>query len=290
MFKKIIYLIQNLSDRYNRHHITAYSAQMAYFFMLSIFPLLIFIFMIGDKLNVLTALQNNELFFAIPLEFREFLVDFTDQIQSNGSIAILSFSGLGALYAASRAITALQRAMNAVYEINESRPFIYLKILGMFYTLLFTIVMILTLLLPSFALKFYEMIPEYMAHFFALNMIDWWSMMRYGVIAGINVLLFGSIYTILPNQKMHFKEVYYGAIFAFIASMAENIIFSNVVTKLTNYTMLYGSLSVVIVFMLWLYILGIIIMLGAEINAIIWVNKKDKAEMQDEESEVHLMK
>jgi membrane protein len=90
------------------------------------------------------------------------------------------------------------------------------------------------------------------------------------VLAALYILLFGSIYSLLPNKRIRYRDAYYGAIFALVGTVLENIAFSTIVSRLTNYAVLYGSLSVVIVFMIWLYVLGIIIMIGAEINAMIW--------------------
>lgn len=271
--EKILSFIHEIGDRYNRHHITAYSAQMAYFFVLSVFPLTIFIFMIGDRLDILTTMQESELFFTVPYDIRNLLVGFTQQIDVDSSTAVLSFSGLGALYAASRAVLALQRAMNAVYEIDETRPFILTKLWGMLYTFLFVIVIIVTLMLPNFAEDIIAMLPTFTTSGLNLDFINWWQMIRYIILGGVYILLFGSIYSILPNEKIRLRDAYYGAIFAFLASMGENVVFATVVTRVTNYTVLYGSLSVVIVFMLWLYFLGIIIMIGAEINAYVWAKK-----------------
>jgi membrane protein len=270
--------IQDLKRRYQRHNITAFSAQMAYFFMLSIFPMLIFIFMLGARLDVVISLQQNEIFLNIPEEIREFLTGFVGQMQYASGNAVLSVAGIGTLYAASRAVTALQRAMNAVYEIEETRSFIATKLLGMFYTFLLTLVIVMTLLIPNVGYRVFEWLQSFLPFNVDLGLIGLWSLVRMAVLAALYVLLFGSIYSILPNKRIRLRDSYYGAIVALAGTVLENIAFSKIVTKLTNYAVLYGSLSVVIVFMIWLYVLGIIIMIGAEINAMIWARQSPASE------------
>jgi membrane protein len=262
--------IQDLRLRYQRHHITAFSAQMAYFFMLSIFPMLIFVLMVGARLDVVISLQQNEIFLNIPKEIQEFLTGFVNQMKYANGNAVLSVAGVGTLYAASRAVIALQRAMNAVYEIEETRSFIETRLTGMLYTFLLTLMIIITLLMPNIGYRAVEWLQAILPIKLDIGLIGLWSLVRMIVLAALYILLFGSIYSLLPNKRIRYRDAYYGAIFALVGTVLENIAFSTIVSRLTNYAVLYGSLSVVIVFMIWLYVLGIIIMIGAEINAMIW--------------------
>ncbi|GAU77204.1 YihY/virulence factor BrkB family protein [Fusibacter sp. 3D3] len=270
--ERFLYYAEEMSIRYRKHHITAFCAQMAYFFMLSIFPLVIFIFTIISKLNInyndaLYALQQ-----FLPNDISVLITDFIKQsIEMKGN-ALLSISGLMTLYSASRAVNALQRALNSSLDIVETRSFLITKFYGMFYTLMFTLIIVLSLIIPTISGKTILFISQIFKFNINLEFLRSIGFFRNLLLMGIYMLVFGSIYMFLPSQKMSFKETYKGAVFAIVGTIVANLIFSEVVAKLTNYSILYGSLSAVIAFMVWLYIWGIIIIMGAEINAIIKEN------------------
>jgi membrane protein len=133
---------------------------------------------------------------------------------------------------------------------------------------------VLTLLIPNIGYKLLLWIQNNLFVYFNVDLLSFFSWGRNILLLGLYILLFGTIYSKLPNRRIKLKDAYYGAIFALVGTIIENIVFSNIVVKLTDYTVLYGSLSVVIAFMVWLYIWGIIIMTGAEINAMIWERRE----------------
>ncbi len=270
--ERLLYYTEQLSMRYKNHHITAFCAQMAYFFVLSIFPLLIFIFTIISKLNInyndgIYVLQQ-----FLPTNISVMITDFIEEAIKMEGNALLSISGLMTLYSASKAVNALQRALNSSLEIVEAHSFLITKIYGMFYTLMFTIIIVLSLVIPTISKRVILFISDIFKFNIDLGLLSSISLFRNLLLFGIYILVFGSIYMFLPSQKMSFKETYKGAIFAIVGTILANLIFSKVVTKLTDYSILYGSLSAVIAFMIWLYIWGIIIIMGAEINAILKEN------------------
>ncbi len=265
--EKTLFYLEMVQKRYSEHHITAFCAQMAYFFVLSIFPLIIFIFTIISKLNLdyteaLVALQR-----FLPVDVSQIISEFIEKsIHVEGS-AIISISGIFVLYSASRAVNALQRAVNAAYEVQETRNFFTIKLLGMYYTILFTILIVLTLAIPELATRMFHFLNTFLNIDISPDYIQLFSLFRTIILIALYVLVFSSVYVYLPSKKIRFKEGIPGAIFSVIGTFFANVIFSNFVVRSTNYSIIYGSLSVIIAFMVWLYILGMIIMIGAEINA-----------------------
>ncbi|MBF4692770.1 YihY/virulence factor BrkB family protein [Fusibacter ferrireducens] len=270
--ERLLYYAEQLSIRYKNHHITAFCAQMAYFFVLSIFPLIIFIFTIISKLNINYSEAIYVLQQFLPTNISVMITDFIEESIKMEGNALLSISGLMTLYSASRAVNALQRALNSSLEIVEAHSFLITKIYGMFYTLMFTILIVLSLVIPTISKRLILFIGHIFNFNVDLGLLGSIGIFRNLLLLGIYILVFGSIYMFLPSQKMSFKETYKGAIFAIAGTILANLVFSKVVTKLTDYSILYGSLSAVIAFMVWLYIWGIIIIMGAEINAILKEN------------------
>lgn len=265
--KVVVAYINNLLKQSKKHQIAAYSGQMAYFFTLSIFPMLIFFFSIVSRLNINFTVAQEIFTGVLPPQFGSIITEFIQNtIQVKGNVTI-SVSGLVTLYSASRAVGALERAINTAYGVDKKRNFILNKIYGMFYTLLFIIILILSLLVPDMVARVFSWINETLN----LNLSQVWITLFYWIrrllLPLITGLLIASIYTYLPNRKIHLKDTYKGVLFALGASWLANIAFSNIVIELTDYSILYGSLSAIIAFMIWLYAMGTIIMIGAEINA-----------------------
>lgn len=260
-----------------KHQIAAYSGQMAYFFTLSIFPMLIFFFSILSRLNI-NFEKAQELFIDVfPPQISVLIGEFVENtIRVEGNVT-LSVSGLVTLYSASRAVGALQRAIDTAYGVVKKRNFFINKLYGMLYTFSFIIILILSLLIPDMIATVFEWINTGLK----LDISDFWFRLFYWLrtllLPVIFAFLIASIYTYLPNQKIHFKQTYKGVLFALIGSWGANMAFSSIVVELTDYSILYGSLSAIIAFMVWLYAMGTIIMIGAEINALeVNVSKQEK--------------
>ncbi len=270
MIKKLksgILYILILLQRTKKHHMTAFSGQMAYFFALSIFPMMIFIFSVLSKLNLNYAYLYQFLIDVLPSNISSLIVDFTEQSIQSGGTALLSVSGIFMLYSSSRGVGALQRAINAAHGFEERRNFVMSKLYGMFYTLMFIALIVVSLLIPAIGTKLIQFLNGIFSSRIDLEFINTLSIIRNVMLPVLYVVVIGSIYIYLPNPSLTIRQAYKGAIFSIVASFLANYVFSTVVVKVTDYSILYGSLSAMIAFMVWLYILSTILMLGAEINA-----------------------
>lgn len=268
--KNIYSFIKQVNYRYKKHNLTAFAGQMAYFFVLSFFPLLIFLISIISKLkiNYDYAMEIFKRF--IPENISLMIADFIGQTITTDGVAVVSISGILMLYSASRAVNALQRSINMSYDVTETRNFFMVKLMGMFYTLMFTLIIVLSLMVPTV----FQAIFNFLNTIINVNIDEYWldlaHFLRNILLLSSFVVVILSIYVFLPNKKMHLTDILPGAIFAIVGSVSTNFIFSQIVGKLTDYSLLYGSLSAVIAFMVWVYFLALIIILGAEINAILY--------------------
>lgn len=260
--------IVSLNNRLKAHQLAAFSGQMAYFFVLSFFPLLIFSLSIMSRLNFSYDFILEILTEMLPANINEMIMDFVSQTFSAQGTTVLSLSGITMLYSASRAVNALKRAINMSYEVEESRNFIAVKLVGMLYTLMFILILVLSVMVPNLARSILEVLSNIFPFKVNENLLTVLHFLRNVVLFSTFVVVIVSIYAFLPNKKMHLKDIYPGALFSIVGFTTTNYIFSTVVVKLTDYSILYGSLSAVIAFMIWIYLLSNIIIIGAEINAL----------------------
>ena len=266
--RKFFKYVNEINNKMKIHQTSAFAGQMAYFFVLSFFPLLIFLLSIVSKLNINYEYIVEGLQSVLPSNISFLITDFISQtITLEGSV-VLSVSGLTTLYSASRAVNALQRVVNTSYEVIESRNILFVKLIGMFYTLMFTVIIVLSLIIPTVAKNVAISIANFLSMEVDTEFVYWLEAFRNILLFSCVIIVIVTIYAFLPNKKMHLKDIVPGTLFAITGSFLTNLIFSNLVVKLTDYSILYGSLSAMIAFMVWVYFLSLIIIIGAEINAI----------------------
>ncbi len=146
-----------ISNRFKNHHITAFSAQMAFFLFLSIFPFTMFLLLLTSRLN----LDIDSFIYNLPTESRSAIINMINNYLLNDSISLISVSGLAALWSSSRGVNALMIAFNIAYGFDETRNFIRLKLTAVFYTLILVISIIVTLALPSIGNGFFNFIDNF---------------------------------------------------------------------------------------------------------------------------------
>ena len=261
--RRLIEFVNEMRRRYKEHHITAFSAQMSYFFILSLFPFLIFLVaLIGwfslDNIWVIANLSN-----VIPKEAAQIVLDYVQELAESNT-SIISVSIIATLWTASKAINALMRALNIVYEVKETRGYFVIRFLGMFYTIMFAFAIILALVLPSMGKGFFDFILVYVH--IPQGFIDLFTSFRWvGVLAFLGFVL-GSTHVVLPNTKISIRTALPGTALSLMGWVVTSLGFSYFVQNFGRFTIIYGSLTAVIILMIWMYMSSVILMFGGEIN------------------------
>jgi membrane protein len=259
--------LKELFKRFDEDEVAGLSAELAYFFLLSLFPFLIF------SVTLIGYLPISEI--DLLNSVREYAPDGTiDMIEKNlNSIlgsqngTLLSFGIIATIWSASNGINAVVRAFNRAYDVKESRHFLVARAMSILLTLAMVFVIIVALLLPVFGRQIGLFI--FTAFGFSAEFINVWNAIRWIFSAGILFIVFNCLYLFAPNRKLKFKEVVSGAFFATFGWMLVSLGFSYYVSNFGNYTATYGSLGGIIVLMIWFYLSGMIIIIGGEINAIL---------------------
>lgn len=256
------------------------AAQLAYYFMLSLFPMLIFILSLVplfniDRDSIISQISNNA-----PADTASIITGIIDDVMGNASGGLLSVGLILALWTASNGMTAMMNAFNVAYDVEDSRNFIVSKLLAVFFTLLIGITLPLTLVLFTFGQQIGNLL------FGPLGLdeqVRWvFSLLRTALPVLAVLIVFTIIYTLAPNVKIKFKSVIPGALFSTIVWILGSLAFGFYVSNFANYSKTYGSIGGVIVLMLWLYISGFILIIGAEINAIVHQRKVIKGKTPEE--------
>jgi membrane protein len=265
-------LLRLLWHRIEEDDIPGLSAQLAYFFLLSLFPLLIFVFTLLPYLpipypDILGSIRE----FAPP-QTMDLIEKNVNHVMNNRNGGLLSFGVIGTIWSASNGIHALVRAFNKAYNVNESRSFIVSRGMAIVLTIGMIFVFIVAVLLPIFGREIGIFLFSYLG--FKLEFLRIWEMLRLAVSALILFLIFTGLYWIAPNVKLRCRSAFPGAGFATVGWILSSYALSIYVSKFNNFSLTYGSIGAIIVLLIWLYISGFIIILGGEINAFYTEKKK----------------
>ena len=252
--------------RIEKHEALGYSAQLAYFFLLSLFPLLISVFSILpylpiDQHHIMDFLKD----FA-PGETLDFIRDNLNSIFASQNSGLLSFGIIATLWAASNGMNAVIRAVNRAYEIEENRHFLIVRGMSVILTIVMIFVFFVALLIPVFGKNIGIYIFSKLGK--TAEFIHVWSTIRWFISSLIFFIVFSVVYTITPNRKIQCLTVLPGAIFSTVGWIASSIGFSFYVNNFGNYTLMYGSLGVIIVLIIWFYLTGAVLIIGGEINGL----------------------
>src|SRR5699024_8250894 len=223
------------------------SAQMAYYFMLSLFPFLIFLFsLIGflqvDPNHILDMVQP----FA-PEGSYQVIRNTLENILNKGQGQWLSFSLVAAFWLASMAVQSLVRSLNKAYEIRRYQSFLLQGLLrDLLLTLGFMFILSLSLVIPIVE----NIIREYVLTQITVEAIWYrlWFSTKWGLGTLFLFFFFSILYKVIPSVQLPWKKVFPGALFATIGWQIVSIGFSKYV-GISNYTELYGQLGSIIVLM-----------------------------------------
>nr|WP_263323179.1 YihY/virulence factor BrkB family protein [Neobacillus sp. Marseille-Q6967] len=258
-------LLRLLWHRIEEDDIPGLSAQLAYFFLLSLFPLLIFIFTLLPYLPIPYPDFLGSIREFAPPDTMELIEKNVNDVMENRRGGLLSFGIIGTLWSASNGIHALVRAFNKAYNVEESRSFIVARAMSIVLTFGMLLVFIVAVLLPIFGREIGLFLSSQFG--FTEEFLRIWNMLRFIVSALILFLIFTGLYWIAPNVKLRCRSGFPGAAFATVGWILSSYALSFYVGNFNNFSLTYGSIGAIIVLLIWLYISGFIIIIGGEINA-----------------------
>ncbi len=265
--RRFIKAIKYFLRKVSASRVNAYSAQTAYFMFLSLIPLIMMLFSLlqifGDAGETLTDTISK----ILPGILGEFINEYVIEIITDGRLAPTIISAILLLWSSSRGVFSIIGGLNSVYEIKETRKYLWVRFLSVLYTLAFIIIVCGVLLIIVFGDTLIELSNSFFPNLKGLVYII--SSLRFIIGFIILVLFFSIVYKSLPSGKMKFIDQIPGAVIAGAGWVSFSILFSFYVDNFSNYANIYGSLTAIIVLMLWLYTCMYIMFIGAEINFIL---------------------
>lgn len=256
-----------LKNRFLGHDIGPRSAQMTYYWILAFFPFLIMLMTLLSYTNIaeseFMAYLNN----VMPSSIMPLIEQTINQIIDYRSATLLSFGAIVSIWSASAAVNVVIRGIHKAYSATDTRAFWIKKLVSIGYTFILLILLVGMIVF----LVFGNNIGQYVLGKLVGNNALYkplWDLFRFSI--SILVLLIGlyMIYSVVPRKHRRSNNVWPGTLFTSLGWYIFSMIFSIYVDKFSKYNQMYGSIGGVFVLLIWLYTSGMVLLLGAEINAL----------------------
>lgn len=267
----IVNFIKSMLRKMKEDFITAFSAQAAFFIIISFFPFVMFLLTMIQSLYTESTLMRT-FTDIIPGAFDAYVISIIDEIYDKTSGTIISVTALTTLWSASRAFLAIVRGLNSIYDIDESRNYFKLRIIATIYTFVFALMLIVSLGFLVFGNRIYI---EISTRFPVLNDLAL-LIISLRTIVGLCVLaiFFTILYVSVPDRKSGVWREVPGALLAAVGWMGFSYMYSYYIDHMGNYSNMYGSLTAIVLLMLWLYFCMYILFVGAEFNVVLSKKKE----------------
>ncbi len=264
VLKKSIKMIFGFVDAMQDDHVGAYAAQSAYFIMLSFFPFTILLV----TLIQYTSITAQDVYHAAQMVFPEsmdnFILGLIEEVYSKTALTV-SLSAIVTAWSAGKGFLALMRGMNTIYNVEERRNYFVLRLRSALYTVAFVVAVILSLVVLVFGNSLHEAAVQYVPFLAVITGV----IVRFkGILAiGFLSVVFVILYRFVPNRRARLISQAPGGIFSAVCWYLFSIGFSVYVEYSPGLSNMYGSLTTIVLVMLWLYFCMYIILIGAEINS-----------------------
>ena len=243
------------------------AAQLAYYLLFAVFPFVLFLTALLGYLPMPNLMERllAGLATLLPGDVVTLLQDHVRQLVTEQKGGLLSFGILTALWASSSAVVAIIDALNRAYDVQEGRP--WWKVRGV--ALLLTIGLSLFIVLAMVLLIFGPQLGDWLASLVGLGKVFelLWNIVRWPVSAAMLAVAMAVVYYYAPDVEQEWKWITPGAVFTVLATIVVSLGFSLYVSNFGSYNKTYGSIGAVIVFLTWLYLSGLCLLVGGEINA-----------------------
>jgi membrane protein len=255
------------------------AGQLTYFFLLSFFPFLIFLvalagLVLDDPESAVRRLINESAGF-LPREAAELIVSYLDRTLRGSGSGVLVFGIVTTLWMGSAASISITKAANRAYGLAETRPFWKLRGTSILLALGFTLLMA-TLSLVAFGVETFIRTLGGPSG----SLLPAWGVARWVVAFAVVTAALSVLYYLAPDARVPFKWITPGGFAATVLMFVASAALSFYAARLGNYDRIYGQLGAVIVFMLWLYAMGLMVLVGVEINAVLARRAEDKKDIK----------
>lgn len=257
--------IQKIFTNMSNDHVSEFSAQCSYYTILSFIPFIILLITLIQYTNIDQQTLFNAISKIIPSSMNEFVLGIVREVYSK-SIGTISISIIFTLWSAGKGLFALTKGLHSVYNINgeKQKSMIYLRLMSIIETIIFIVLIMIGLVLLVFGNSLISIIKEHFGGFENYTLIS--SIIAEVIFIFVTFIIFLFLYKFMPKHRVTFKSQIPGAIFGAIALNVISFVFSRYLDIFKGFSITYGSLTTLMLVMMWTYSCFYSLFLGAELN------------------------
>lgn len=263
--RSLVSLLKGFTDRTSGDHVAAYAAQAAFFMIMSFIPFIMFLTAMIKYTPLTYGMMRQAIISVIPQNLQEFVMGIVAEVYGRNTTVYSITSMAVALWSSGKALMALNTGLNNIYHVHETRNWLVRRIQAAFYTLLFAVALIVSLFLLVLGNRIQIELAKYIP--FLGKIIARIISARTLIVFVVLFFIFLILYKVMPNRKASFKSQVPGALITAIAWSLFSYFFSLYFSFFPGFSNMYGSLTAVIMVMMWMYICMTMLLYGAEINA-----------------------
>lgn len=252
-----------LKDEVSKDNVTDVAATVTYYSILSLFPFLLFLVAVASL--VITPQQAEQLVQSVarvaPHEVTQIVGQRIHALVQGQSVGLLTFGVVFAIWSASGSVSALMRGLDTAYDVKDERPWWKRQAIALGMTIVFGLLGLVAAILMVVLGPVSQAIGGPVG-----TAIEW---ARWPVAAAVVMFLWALAYYVLPDVEQRFRFITPGSVAGVLLWLLASWGFSVYVGHFGNYDKTYGSLGGVIVLLLWTWISSLVVLVGAEMNAVI---------------------
>jgi len=261
--------LKRLAKRIKDDRIFGRAAQLSYYFLLALFPLLLFLISIlGYLAQEGTIFRDRLLLYLaalMPSSAFALVRETVDEISASRGTGKLSFGILAALWAASNGMGAISDTLNTAYNVKERRPWWRVRLISVCLTIALAILILAALAIVLYGGEIGEALTSRLGLGSLFTTI--WSVIQWPIALIFVLTTFNLIYNFAPNISPQARRwITPGAFVGVALWLFVSFGFRVYLGYFDSYSVTYGSLGAVIVLMLWFYLSGVAILIGGEVN------------------------
>lgn len=261
---KPIIKIYDFCARMAKDRVGIYTAQASFFIILSIFPfLLLFLNIIG-----MTSISSDSIISLLntyaPETVKPLLIQIIEELYTHVSGTAISITAIVAIWSASKGVLSVMFGLYEISKIHQNRNYFVSRFISMIYTVFFAFAIIITMVFLVFGNSIFKLLISLLPFLKEISVLT--LILRYLVSFLILSIFFSIIYKIANFRLTTIRKTIPGAMFSSLGWLVFSYVFSIYIDNFSNMSYMYGSLTAVIILMLWIYFCIYIFFIGAEIN------------------------
>ena len=268
--------VADVVELYFVHRVSRSAAELAYFLLLTFFPILICISAFVSKLNLEMSALLEEASYVLPQEVLAIFQDYLHYIDTHQSDAMLV---AGVFMSALFASAAVRGLMNIMHEIYGRATFQGLR--QLIASLIFAVLLLITIYLSITVVVtgnwFFHMLSQLLRLENLVAQGSTWQWCKYLLLTALVFLFILLLYRFATPLDKPRPPVIPGSLVAAVALTAASMVFSYFMENSTKYSLVYGSLTSMIILLVWLYLCGNVLIVGSLINYVIYQRKRRKS-------------